>query len=89
MAMNIARVLPAPGTQGTLLETSRFDRVMGCWAHRDIGLHAHEEIQMTFNLGAGRLHYKIDDALVVVAHWWPDRAPDWVRLLSTSHFYVT
>jgi hypothetical protein len=40
---------------------------MGCWARRDIGLHAHEEIQMTFNLGAGRLRYKIDDALVVVA----------------------
>jgi AraC-like DNA-binding protein/mannose-6-phosphate isomerase-like protein (cupin superfamily) len=75
----LIKVLTAPGTQGALLATGRFGRVLGYWARRNIGLHAHEEIQMTFNLGAGRLHYKIDDALVVVEPGQGVAIPAWVK----------
>jgi AraC family transcriptional regulator len=75
----LIKVLTAPGTQGALLATGRFGRVLGYWARRNIGLHAHEEIQMTFNLGAGHLHYKIDDALVVVGPGQGVIIPSWVK----------
>jgi AraC-like DNA-binding protein len=77
--LNTTRVLKPPAAQGGLLATGRFGRVMGYWARRSIGLHAHEEIQMTFNLGAGRLHYKIDDALVVVKPGQGVTIPSWVK----------
>jgi AraC-like DNA-binding protein/mannose-6-phosphate isomerase-like protein (cupin superfamily) len=79
MGLNTTRVLAAPGTQGALLATGRFGRVMGYWAHRNIGLHVHDEIQITFNLGSGRLHYRIDDALVVVAPGQGVTIPTWVK----------
>jgi AraC-like DNA-binding protein len=66
MEFNTTRSPKAPGAQGALLATGRFGRVMGSWAHRKITMQAHDEIQITFNLGGGRLHYQIDDAPVVV-----------------------
>jgi AraC family transcriptional regulator len=75
----LIKVLTTPGTQGALLATGRVGRVLGYWARRNIGLHAHEEIQMTFNLGAGRLHYKIDDALVVVGPGQGVIIPSWIK----------
>ena len=77
--LNTTRVLKAPGGQGALLATGRFGRVMGCWAHRKITLHAHDEIEMTFNLGGGRLRYKIDDALVMVGPGQGVAIPAWVK----------
>jgi AraC-like DNA-binding protein len=79
MGLNTTRALAAPGTQGALLATGRFGRVMGYWAHRNIGLHTHDEIQITFNLGGGRLHYRIDDALVVVNPGQGATIPAWVK----------
>jgi AraC-like DNA-binding protein len=79
MELNTTRVLTAPGTQGALLATGRFGRVMGYWARRNIGLHAHEEIQITFNLGGGRLHYRIDDGLVVVKPGQGVVIPFWMK----------
>src|ERR1700733_109419 len=79
MELNTRRVHTSPGTQGALLATGRFGRVMGYWARRDIGLHTHDEIQITFNLGGGRLHYKIADALVVVEPGQGVSIPAWVR----------
>jgi AraC-like DNA-binding protein/mannose-6-phosphate isomerase-like protein (cupin superfamily) len=76
---SLASVPTAPATQGALLATGRFGRVMGYWAQRDIGLHTHDEIQMTFNLGGGRLRYKIDDALVVVEPGQGVAIPAWVK----------
>ncbi|MCP2091755.1 UNVERIFIED_ORG: AraC-like DNA-binding protein [Paraburkholderia sediminicola] len=73
------RVSAAPGAQGALVATGRFGRIMGCWAHRNIGLHAHDEIQITFNLGDGPLHYRIDDALVVVKPGQGATIPSWVK----------
>jgi hypothetical protein len=52
---------------------------MGYWARRNIGLHAHEEIQITFNLGGGRLHYRIDDGLVVVKPGQGVTIPFWMK----------
>jgi AraC-like DNA-binding protein len=52
---------------------------MGYWAHRDIGLQVHDDIQITFNLGSGRLHYRIDDALVVVAPGQGVTIPTWAK----------
>jgi AraC family transcriptional regulator len=79
MEPNTTRVIKAPGVQGALLATGRFGRVMGCWAHRKITLHAHDEIQITFNLGKGRLHYRVDDALVVVEPGQGVTIPAWVK----------
>ena len=79
MELNTRRVPTTPGTQGALLATGRFGRVMGYWARRDIGLHTHDEIQITFNLGGGRLHYRIADALVVVEPGQRVSIPAWVR----------
>jgi AraC family transcriptional regulator len=76
---SLASVPTAPAAQGALLATGRFGRVMGYWAQRDIGLHTHDEIQMTFNLGGGRLRYKIDDALVVVEPGQGVTIPAWVK----------
>jgi AraC-like DNA-binding protein len=73
------RVSAASGTQGALLATGHFGRVMGCWTHRNIGLHAHDEIQITFNLGAGPLNYRIDDTLVVVNPGQGATIPSWVK----------
>jgi AraC-like DNA-binding protein len=73
------RVHTARGAQGALLATGHFGRVVGCWAHRNIGLHAHDEIQITFNLGGGRLHFTIDDALVVVTPGQGAIIPSWVK----------
>ena len=69
----------ARGARGALLATGHFGRVVGCWAHRNIGLHAHDEIQITFNLGGGPLHYTIDDALVVVMPGQGTIIPSWVK----------
>ena len=76
---NTTRLLKAPGAPGALLARGRFGRVMGYWARRDIGLHTHDEIQITFNLGGGRLHYRIADALVVVEPGQGVSIPAWVR----------
>jgi AraC family transcriptional regulator len=76
---SLTSVPAAPAAQGALLATGRFGRVMGYWAQRDIGLHTHDEIQMTFNLGGGRLRYKIDDALVVVEPGQGVAIPAWVK----------
>ena len=76
---SLASVPTAPAAQGALLATGRFGRVMGYWAQRDIGLHTHDEIQMTFNLGGGQLRYKIDDALVVVESGQGVTIPAWVK----------
>jgi AraC-like DNA-binding protein len=73
------RVSEPPGAQGALLATGHFGRVMGCWTHRNIGLHAHDEIQITFNLGAGPLQYRIDDTLVVVKPGQGATIPSWVK----------
>ena len=75
----LIKVLMAPGSQGALLATGRFGRVLGYWARRNIGLHAHEEIQITFNLGAGRLRYTIDEALVLVEPGQGVIIPSWVK----------
>src|ERR1700677_2946763 len=79
MELNTARVHTTPRTQGALLAAGRFGRVMGYWAQRDIGLHTHDEIQMTFNLGGGPLHYRIDNALVVVKPGEGVTIPAWVK----------
>jgi AraC family transcriptional regulator len=79
MELNTTRVHTAPGTQGALLATGRFGRVMGHWVHRNIGLHTHDEIQITFNLGGGRLHHRIDDTLVVVKPGQGVTIPAWVQ----------
>jgi AraC family transcriptional regulator len=76
---NTTRLLKAPEAHGALLATGRFGRVMGCWAHRKITLQAHDEIQMTFNLGGGRLHYEIDDAPVVVKPGQGVTIPAWTK----------
>jgi AraC family transcriptional regulator len=76
---SLASAPTAPAAQGALLATGRFGRVMGYWAQRDIGLHTHDEIQMTFNLGGGRLRYKIDDAFVVVYPGQGVAIPAWVK----------
>ena len=73
------RVSAASGAQGALLATGHFGRVMGCWTQRNIGLHAHDEIQITFNLGAGPLNYRIDDTLVVVKPGQGAIIPSWVK----------
>jgi AraC family transcriptional regulator len=52
---------------------------MGCWAHSKITLHAHDDIQITFNLGGGRLHYTVDDALVIVEPGQGVTIPAWVK----------
>ena len=72
-------MLATPETQGALVAKGRFGRVLGFWAHRNIGLHTHDEIQITFNLGGGRLHYRIDDAFVVVAPGQGLTIPSWVK----------
>jgi AraC-like DNA-binding protein len=79
MELDTARVRTAAGTQGALLATGRFGRVMGYWARRDIGLHTHDEIQMTFNLGGGPLHYRIDNTLFVVKPGEGVTIPAWVK----------
>jgi AraC-like DNA-binding protein len=79
MKLNTARMHAASGAQGALLATGRFGRVMGYWAQRDIGLHTHDEIQMTFNLGGGLLNYRIDDAPVVVKPGQGVAIPAWVK----------
>src|SRR6202453_4962217 len=79
MEFSTTRSPKAPGAQGALLATGRFGRVMGSWAHRNITMQAHDEIQITFNLGGGRLHYKIDDALVVVEPSQGVSIPAWVK----------
>jgi AraC-like DNA-binding protein len=61
------------------LTTGRFGRVRGFWAHRKIGLHIHDEIQITFNLGGGQLHYKIGDALVMLKPGQGVTIPSWVK----------
>src|ERR1700683_1450499 len=78
MELSTTRVPTAPGTRGALA-TGRFGRVHGFWAHRNIVLHAHDEIQIEFNLGGGQLHYRIGEALVMVKPGQGVTIPSWVK----------
>jgi AraC-like DNA-binding protein len=76
---SLAPAPTVPAAQGALLAKGRFGRVMGYWAQRNIGLHTHDETQITFNLGGGGLHYRIDDDIVVVEPGQGVTIPAWAK----------
>jgi AraC-like DNA-binding protein len=81
--LSFARVNDTKGADDmsceSALATGRFGRVRGFWAHRKIGPHIHDELQITFNLGGGQLHYKIGDALVMLKPGQGATIPSWVK----------
>jgi AraC-like DNA-binding protein len=79
MRQNALQLADRASAKGALLATGRFGRVMVCWAHRDIGLHAHDETQITFNMGGGALHYRIDDTVNVLRPGEAASIPAWVK----------
>src|SRR5689334_5370928 len=43
-----------------LLAAGQFGRIMGAWATRRVGAHAHGEIQVSFNVGDVAVDYRLD-----------------------------
>lgn len=86
-----------------LLAAGEFGRIMGGWARRSVGAHAHGEVQVSFNLGGAPLTYQLDgrrehvrarEALVIPswtihARHVDSSAPAFVLMLALSPTWLS